>query len=263
MFNYSDYINSKVDTYAPTTTTEASKSLDKDAFLKLLVAQLGNQDPMNPMEDKEFTAQLAQFSSLEQLTNINEGISSLIDGTSRQEMLTAVSFIGKSVRAAGTSISKEGDSTSTVYYAIESPVQNIYVNIFDSFGNVVRTEELGQSQAGTFEYNWDGKDYKGKDLPDGVYTFSIAGEGVDGEAVLVATEVSGVVSGVASYEGHHYLRLKDGRVVDMLNVTEVVNPPSGTTDPTDGTTDPTDGTTDPDTAADGGQTDQTTNPSGV
>ena len=104
--------------------------------LTLLAAQLGHQDPLNPMEDKEFTAQLAQFSQLEQLTNINEGIGKMIDAGDRQEVLSAVSFIGKDVRAEGNVLSKSGDSVSDAYYTLESPVANIYVNIFDSWGNV-------------------------------------------------------------------------------------------------------------------------------
>ncbi len=204
--------------------TEIKKEMDKDAFLTLLAAQLGHQDPLNPMEDKEFTAQLAQFSQLEQLTNINEGIGKMIDAGDRQEVLSAVSFIGKDVRAEGNVLSKSGDSVSDAYYTLESPVANIYVNIFDSWGNVIRTAQGSSMQAGSYAYTWDGLDWQGNKAPDGVYGISIAAEGMDGQPVLVSTEVSGTVGGVVTEDGQHYLRLKDGRVVNFMDIKEVVNP---------------------------------------
>lgn len=204
--------------------TEIKKDLDKDAFLKLLATQLGHQDPLNPMEDKEFTAQLAQFSQLEQLTNINSGIGKMIEAGSRQEVLSAVSFIGKDVRAEGNVLSKAGDKVSSAYYTLDDAVSNIYVNIYDSWGNVIRTAQGSAMQAGSYEYTWDGKDWQGNDALDGVYGIAIAAEGVDGQPVLVKTEVSGTVAGVVTEDGQHYLRLKDGRTVNFMDIKEVVNP---------------------------------------
>ena len=81
-------------------------ALGKDAFLKLLVTQLQHQDPLNPLDDKEFIAQLAQFSSLEQMNNISEGITSLVKKTQEQDMLNSVNYIGKEVTASGHSVTK-------------------------------------------------------------------------------------------------------------------------------------------------------------
>ena len=83
-------------------------ALGKDAFLKLLVTQLQHQDPLNPLDDKEFIAQLAQFSSLEQMNNISEGITSLVKKTQEQDMLNSVNYIGKEVTASGHSVTKNG-----------------------------------------------------------------------------------------------------------------------------------------------------------
>lgn len=205
-------------------TGEIKKDLDKDAFLTLLAAQLGHQDPLNPMEDKEFTAQLAQFSQLEQLTNINDGISKMIDAGGRQEVLSAVSFIGKDIRAEGNVLSKSGDNVSEAYYTLDSAVSSVYVNIFDAWGNVIRTYQGGAMQAGSYSFTWDGMDWQGNKSADGVYGISIAAEGADGQPVLVSTEVSGTVAGVVSEDGQHYLRLKDGRTVNFMDIKEVVNP---------------------------------------
>lgn len=252
------------------TKAEHKDALDKDAFLTLLVAQLGNQDPLNPMEDKEFTTQLAQFSSLEQLTQINAGIGTLNDAGQRQEMLSAVGFIGTQVMADGSSLSKIGDTTSSAYYSLDSAAAHVYVNIFDKSGNVIRTIKTAGMAPGNYEFNWDGYDWTGADVKDGVYGISIAAEGEDGEPILVDTQVSGQVVGVITEDGEQHLRLADGRTVRFVDVKQVVKaqptveePKPGDGDGKDGTngsegtegsTDETDGTAgeeQPDSGSDG------------
>ncbi|MBN2141369.1 MAG: flagellar hook assembly protein FlgD [Desulfovibrionaceae bacterium] len=201
---------------------EHDDSLDQSDFLTLLITQLTNQDPLNPLDDTEMTAQLAQFSSLEQLTSINDGIQTLIDGSTQEDLLSAVSFIGKEVKAQGYNITKDGESVSTVYYGFDETVSEVTVYIYDAEGALIRTEVLGAKQAGSYEYQWDGKDDAGVDQPGGVYSIGMLGEDTDGQPVLIQTEVSGVVSGVVSENGVQYLRLADGRYISFLNVTEVV-----------------------------------------
>jgi flagellar basal-body rod modification protein FlgD len=200
--------------------------LDKEDFLTLLVAQLQHQDPLNPMDDKEFTAQIAEFSSLEQLTNISDGIDEMNSQTGTQDMVSAVNFIGRDVVADGSGLSIRNGEPSSLFYSLGSTAASAYINIYDPNGNLVRTDQLGGKQAGVYEYEWDGKDWQGKDLPDGLYSIGMAAEGPNGQPVLVETQVSGEVVGVQSHNGRHYLRLADGRVVDFLNVYEVVDPDS-------------------------------------
>ena len=99
-------------------TTAKNDVLGKDAFLKLLVTQLQNQDPLNPLDDKEFIAQLAQFSSLEQMTNISSGITSLTEKTAQQDMLSAVNYIGKEVTAEGSELTKGENYVTPVYFTL-------------------------------------------------------------------------------------------------------------------------------------------------
>lgn len=200
-----------------------NSELDKEDFLTLLVVQLTHQDPLNPMDDKEFTAQLAEFSSLEQLTNINDGITALGENADRQEILGAVGYLGKTVRAGGSSMAIVDGETSTLYYGFEETAASVLINIYDVNGNLVRTDTMGSKQAGVYEYDWDGKDWTGKDLPDGVYTVGMAAIGSDGESMLIQTEVSGEVAGVQTYGDTFMLRMKDGRYVDFANVYEIVD----------------------------------------
>jgi len=237
MYGFQGIGRAEKDFYKDPTKSELKKDLDRDAFLTLLVAQLGHQDPLNPMEDKEFTAQLANFSQLEQLTHINEGIGKMIEATNRQEVLSAVSYIGKDIRAEGNVLSKVGGRVSTAYYELEDTVSAVYVNIFDSWGNVVQTIQGGAMQPGSYEFSWDGLDWQGKSTPDGVYGISIVAEGLEGQPVFVNTQVVGRVAGVVTEDGQNYLRLTDGRVVNFMDIKEVVNPSasSGNTGGTGGT----------------------------
>ncbi|MDO9083048.1 MAG: FlgD immunoglobulin-like domain containing protein, partial [Humidesulfovibrio sp.] len=171
----------------------------------------------------------AQFSSLEQLTNIKNGITSLVDAQNKGSMLSAVGFIGKSVKADGFNLSKSGDSTSTVYYTLGESVANMQVNIYASDGTLVRTDVVGSKQAGEFQYTWDGKDTSGASMADGTYGVAIVAEDSAGKPVLVQSKISGQVSGVVSQNGTTLLQLKDGRTVDIANVNEVV---AGTTSTT-------------------------------
>lgn len=211
---------------ASNTPTEHETSLDQDAFLNILVAQLTNQDPLNPMDDAEMTSQLAEFSSLEQLTSINEGISNLADSMQQSDMISAVSFIGKEVKAEGYKVSLEEGNASTIYYGFGETVSGIKMNVYDSEGAIVRTIELGSKEAGSYQYEWDGKNDAGELLPDGQYGIGILGEDLDGDYVMVQTEISGVVDAVVNDDGTQYLRLKDGRYLNFLNVKEIVDPGS-------------------------------------
>ncbi|MFN2268547.1 MAG: flagellar hook assembly protein FlgD [Desulfonatronovibrio sp.] len=204
-----------------TPSAEKQGQLGKEEFLKLLITQLENQDPLNPMDDKEFVAQLAQFSSLEQLTNISQGVDT-IKNNNTQDLAGAVGFIGKEIKAAGDQISKEGDEVSTLYYSMDEPTTGMFFNIFDTNGNMVRTVEMQGRQPGEYEFNWDGKDYTGAQVPDGNYSVSMSAEGSNGEPVMINTEVAGRVSGVQNNNGESYLRLTDGRTFKFNEVTEVV-----------------------------------------
>ncbi|MBG0775089.1 MAG: flagellar hook assembly protein FlgD [Desulfovibrionaceae bacterium] len=208
--------------------TWGKADLGKQDFLNLLVAQLQHQDPLNPMEDKEFTAQLAQFSSLEQLNAISDGINTMAQQSAYQDMFAAVDFIGKSVRATGSSISKGAETTSVVYYDLDRDVAKSLINIFDSAGNMVDSEDLGAQNMGSHEFVWDGKNKDGNVLDDGIYYFAMAAEDENGQAALIYPDVSGEVAGVVTENGSHYLRLTDGRYINLLQVKEVVKPAENT-----------------------------------
>lgn len=196
--------------------------LDKEAFLKLLITQFQYQDPLNPMEDKEFIAQLAQFSALEQSMKTNQNMELLLNSQAQQTSISITNYIGKEVSARGFGVSKEGAKTSLIQYASNEELSSCSVNIMDSMGQIVRTVDLGPQAPGIHDFTWDGKKSDGSEAADGVYTIAFTGKNVKGEPAFVDTSVSGRVTGTSSYNGEYYLRLSDGRSVLLSNVREVV-----------------------------------------
>lgn len=212
---YEDYV-------AKANQPEHKSQMDKNDFLMLLVAQLNHQDPLNPMEDTDMTSQLAQYSSLEQLTNMNTTLESMLQQSTEERMNTAVGYIGKSITANGYSVTKTDTQVSSIHYNLGESVTSLKVNIYDSDGDIVRTDSLGSQEPGVFEYDWDGRDDAGNLVDNGTYSVGMLGEDVDGQQVMVQTQVSGLVTGVVAEDSGYYLRLADGRYVNFNFVTEVV-----------------------------------------
>lgn len=222
------YINSLLastsgSTASSTTKDSGTSSLGMDAFLQLLVTQLQYQDPLDPMDDKEFVAELAQFSSLEQLTEINSGIEGLTTIGQEQQLLGAVNFIGKTIEATGTAVSlTEGEATS-VTFSLPEDASTCMVNVLDSSGNIVRTVDLGATKAGDVEFTWDGKDYDGNKLDDGQYQVAVTATNADGDVMKVTSTMTGVVSGIQQVSGTYYLDIGNGRYVAFTDITNVVD----------------------------------------
>jgi flagellar basal-body rod modification protein FlgD len=204
--------------------TSGNSALGKDAFLTLLVTQMKTQDPLNPMDDKQFVAQLAQFSSLEQLTNINSGIDKLTTATTQQQMFSAASFIGKEVKAKGSSVSKTGDSVGAIYYTLPEAATKVSINIMDANNNILKTADLGAKAAGEQTYQWDGKNFSGQKVADGLYKVGVTTQTADGKSMLVDLSVTGVVNGVTNESGVFMLSTLDGRKVRFTDVQGIVTP---------------------------------------
>ncbi len=203
-------------------TEGANSSLDQEAFLTLLITQFQYQDPLNPMEDKEFIAQLAQFTALEQSMETNEKIGDLITSTDYQTSISVTSYIGKEVSARGYGISKEGSNISTIQYAASESVTSLTVNIFDANNQIVASYDLGAKSSGIQDFIWDGKTATGSEAADGVYAASFSGKNADGDTVMIDASVSGRVTGTSFYNGEYFLRMSDGRSITLANIYEVV-----------------------------------------
>lgn len=177
--------------------------MDKDAFFKLMLAQLKNQDPMNPMKNHEMAAQLAQFSSLEQMTNMNATLSK-IEG--RQEHPTdfqALNLIGKTVAGDSSRLVRtQFDKDNEFNFELPQNAAEVDVRLMSSKGDVVRNYKLTNLQAGTNKVVWNGKDEAGVSQPEGEYFFQVDAKSNLGTKIPVKTEFQGEITGISfSAEG--------------------------------------------------------------
>lgn len=213
-------------------SSTGGSEMDKNSFLMLLVTQFKYQDPLNPMEDKEFVAQLAQFNALEQSMQTNENLQSLLAAQEKQTTISASSYLGREVSARGYGISVEDGKVSKIEYAAAEEIAKGQANIIDANNNVVATVDLGSLAPGSIgEVKWDGTYDNGDVAADGVYTVAIVAWNANGDRITdIDTSVSGTVSAVSYYNGEHYLRLTDGRTVLLSNVREIVDPASKAAD---------------------------------
>ena len=159
---------------AASKAVSGSSSLGKDAFLQLLVTQLKNQNPLDPQDNTAFVAQLAQFSSLEGITSLNESVTAITGGLQSSQALQASSLVGRSVivqtgeALVDPASEKPFNGTVVVKDANSSPT----IKITDADGVVVRTLEMGAQKAGNVDFTWDGKNDDGELMPKGNYTFT-------------------------------------------------------------------------------------------
>lgn len=177
-----------------TTSTTNKQSLGQDQFLTLLVAQLQNQDPLNPTDATEFTAQLAQYSQLEQLFNLNDAMDELTSATTKSQSISALNLIGQDVVVEGDTFSLK-DGQASLGYKIDGTVTNLTITIKNSSGKVVNTLKASDLSEGDHFITWDGKDANGSTLDAGNYTFTLnatSGESSATTTSLVRTKVSGV-----------------------------------------------------------------------
>ncbi len=211
-----------VDMISGTGTAQATKNekvaMGKDDFLRLLVAQLENQNPLDPLDNAEFTAQLAQFSSLEQLFDMNKNMESLRSLQSSLNDSQALNFLGREVEAAGNSfVYRSGEKE--LNFSVDAGAKEVYLGIYDSVGDLVRNEPLGALSGGEHTYLWDGRDSNGNAVPDGRYSFELAASGEDG-SVKTETFIAGRVDGVSYGAGGPVLSIA-GVEIDSEDIIKI------------------------------------------
>ncbi len=169
--------------------------MGKDDFMNLLMAQLKHQDPLNPMDHKEFSAQLAQFASLEKLTQIGTGIQKLEGGMGEEAKLQALGMIGKRVKAGGAEIQLLENQPVDIRLNTDGGFKPLKVSIYGGDGKLVREIEMDGKSDGK-SITWDGKTQDNANAPSGKYLFRVAGVGADGKSKEMEASINGKVIGV-------------------------------------------------------------------
>lgn len=189
----------------------AKAAMDKESFLKLLVAQISNQDPLAPQESEQYMQQLTQFSTLEQMMNLNEGVENLAVGQLSNNNQEALRFVGREVVARGDQITLEGNDQVPIRYQTEASAETVTITVYDAAGEAVKQVEVPADRgSGTFQ--WDGTDDDGTPLPNGRYTVAIEAADAEGNPLTADTFLRGQVTGVRFDNGYPELMIGDRRM---------------------------------------------------
>ncbi len=196
-------------------------SLDQVDFMNLLVVQLQNQNPLEPMDSSQMAAQMAQLGSLEALNNMSASLQKLLNYQASINSLNAAQLIGKTVETKGNNVVIDKGAISDGSYQL-STAGKVTVQIYDANHQLVRVIDEGVKDPTRQKFVWDGKDQNGAKLPDGTYTFEVSAVDEMGQPITVNTSMVGTISGVSFENGVTYLKIGSGRVT-LSDITAILS----------------------------------------
>jgi flagellar basal-body rod modification protein FlgD len=212
------------------TNTTDKTSMGKEDFLKLMLAQLQNQDPMNPMEGTEFASQLAQFTSLEQLINLNDAMDTSINAdyflSQSINNTLAATLIGKEVKLDGNVFQNDGSENVTLGYNLSNKANSVSVKIYNAEGVLVKTIENAPKNSGDNKLIWDFSDNEGNSVPQGKYTFKVEAKDADSNLISNSTFVLGKIGGV-KYTSQGTMLVVNGAEYYISDILEIYNSNEG------------------------------------
>lgn len=208
-----DTVNGKKNT----TTDNVDEAQDR--FMTLLVTQMKNQDPLNPMDNAQVTSQMAQLSTVSGINKLNDTVAGLISNLNVGQTYQAANMIGHSVLVNGNQISHENTGG---YFGVDAPAgaDNLTVNIKNGAGITVRTLNFGSQEAGANALNWDGYTNEGSLAPTGNYTFEVSGKLGSSAASTTPLSFAKVLS-VSAQNGSVKLNLSNNTSVGTTDVQEI------------------------------------------
>jgi flagellar basal-body rod modification protein FlgD len=200
--------------------------LGKDDFLKLLITQLRYQDPLEPMKGTEFAAQLAQFSSVEQLANINTNLTQTL---ATNQLMTqsignslAATMIGKGVKASANEFQFTGTGTVQLGYTLPVSAAGVSISVYDSLGTLVRTITNVPTDKGDSTVVWDGTNDNGQALAEGKYTFKVDAQDASKAALTATPFLYGTISAVR-FTAAGTMFVVDGVEIPISQILELLN----------------------------------------
>lgn len=210
-----------------TAALTGNKALGRDAFLKLLVAQLKHQDPLKPQDNAQFVAELAQFSSLEQAMGMNDRLDLLSMQSQGLQNSQVVGLVGKQATVRGSLVTSDGTGLGIpVAFSLDSAADKTTVSIRDQSGRAVRTLDLGERGSGIARITWDGRDDAGNIQPAGTYSVAVTATNASGSPISVSQETRGNVQAVSFDKGYPVLHLDSGVSVPVADLLRVDSPPN-------------------------------------
>lgn len=199
-----------------TRPSESQKTIGSDDFLLLLMTQLRYQDPLNPIDNAEFTSQLAELSSLERLNSIDSSLENLLIYQNSLQNTLAIGLIGKEVEVKGNEVHLK--DKAEINYSLSKNASTVKISIYDSNGRLVREIELKNQPSGDNTYLWDGKDSTGNPLPEGNYVVTVNATDPKGQPIEVTTKTRGTVTGLTFENNTTYLVIDGNLKVQLGDV---------------------------------------------
>ena len=199
--------------------------LDRNAFLRLFTTQLQNQNPLDPMKNEAFVAQLAQFSSLEATTRMSDSLDQFVTSQSTEKVMRGASLIGKNVFVSGATVSQTGGQPIEGMLNLDGMADSVMLQVVDrNSGQIVNAMDLGPQMAGEVEFTWNGGNFQGEAAPAGDYVFlaeMTQGDAVKQVPVLAEAKVKGV-----SWNdeiGQVLLEIADGQSVPLSEIKRILD----------------------------------------
>lgn len=226
---------SLVDKFGLETSTENNfnKDLGQDEFLEIMMAQLKHQDPMKPMENGEFLGQMAQFSTVSGIEDMQKSLETMTATFNSQQTLQSTQLVGHEVLVESDSMSIEANGSAGGSFELNASSGDVKMNITDASGKVVRQMSLGEFASGRHDFSWDGLSDQGERMPAGNYTVSITAS--DGEEFTSATVLTPrVIDSVEFGSGTETtLNTRQGDVLSMADIRQIRQAVGSTTDSTE------------------------------
>jgi len=200
-----------------------TKELGQDEFLELMMAQLENQDPMKPMDNGEFLGQMAQFSTVTGIEDMQKSLEKLTTTYATGQTLQSAQLVGQEVLIENKTIELNIDEPVTGSFELDSASGDVKLDITDAAGAVVRQVNLGQYSAGRHAFSWDGLNNRGEQMPPGQYSANVTiqkGEGYEAVTVLTSRVVDSVEFGAG---GESTLNTKQGDIITMADIRQIRN----------------------------------------
>jgi flagellar basal-body rod modification protein FlgD len=169
--------------------------------MNLLIAQLKNQDPLNPVDNSQLMSQLAQFSQLQETQQMAKSLNQFIAQQNTANATNLVTLLGKHVTTNGSTFSLTSGTPAPLSYTLAANASTATVQVLNASGVPVATWTGTNQTAGPQNLTWDGKDSSGNTLPTGTYSFTVSAKGANGAAVSTTTQTTGIVRSI-NYDGN-------------------------------------------------------------
>jgi flagellar basal-body rod modification protein FlgD len=195
-----------------TAGTKSGAQAETDRFLKLLVAQLNNQDPLNPMDNAQMTSQMAQINTVSGIQQLNDNVKSLMGQFNAMQVLQGTSMVGREVLVSGNSLSVAGGVANGAF-SLVGDADKVTLEILSPSGQLLETQQLGATKAGRNDFSWNNADYQGS-----AAIFKVTASKA-GTAVKSDTYVRAQVEAVGSTDGNLSIQLKGRGSVSYDQIT--------------------------------------------